>query len=320
MAQIFISYHNQDKELVDTLVYELKECGHIVVYAGEALTPGSGWRSEIQKQLASSDVTISVITQNSIKSEWVIAETSAAMAYVFERGKGAVIPVVFDEVELPKSLQEVQAIFANRQRIPEVTQQIDKAIDSIFGRQIAKDEKRREKQEKIEKTAEEFIRESQKELKEREQRYRLCANFWYGAAYLALAGGLAASVWRASIIHNGIKEWLGVVELAIISILLIAMILAMAKFAFTLGKSYMVEALRNADRSHAISFGEFYLKAFGDNLDWSEVKDAFQHWNIDKGSSFLTQNTKDFDPKLLETAIELAKAMSSIKTSGNKNA
>lgn len=71
----------------------------------------------------------------------------------------------------------------------------------------------------------------------------------------------------------------------------------------------MVEALRNADRSHAISFGEFYLNAFGEDLEWKEVKEAFQHWNIDRGSSFLTQDSAQFDPKLFETAVELAKVL-----------
>ena len=85
--------------------------------------------------------------------------------------------------------------------------------------------------------------------------------------------------------------------------------IAIAKFSFTLGKSYMVESLRNADLSHAIPFGEFYLKSFGANSDWSELKEAFQHWNIDSGSVFSEQQSADFDPKLIETASTLAKVM-----------
>ena len=79
----------------------------------------------------------------------------------------------------------------------------------------------------------------------------------------------------------------------------------------------MVEALRNADRRHAISFGEFYLRAYGANADWKEVKEAFQHWNIDKGSHFLGQNNSEFDPQIFQLAIEIAKAVSG-KTSEEK--
>ncbi len=318
MAQIFISFHNQDKQLADKLAAKLSGRGHYVIYSSETLIPGSNWRSVIQKQLASSDVTIALVTKDSVKSEWLIAESNAAMAYVFEKGRGAVIPIVFDEVELPKTLREVQAIYAERNDISVVIEKIDQAINSLFGRQAAKDEKKRQQQEKIEKNAEDFIRESRKELKERESKYRFLAHLWYGAAYLSLLTGLGASVWRANIVENENQNWSNVIELAIIGVLLLGLILAIAKFAFTLGKSYMVEALRNADRSHAISFGEFYLNAFEDNLDWAEVKEAFQHWNIDKGSSFLNQDTKDFDPKILETALELAKVISSKDVKSNK--
>jgi hypothetical protein len=71
----------------------------------------------------------------------------------------------------------------------------------------------------------------------------------------------------------------------------------------------MVEALRNADRRHAISFGEFYLRARGASIDWSEVKDAFQHWNIDKGSQFIGQQTSDLDPQVFALAVDFAKVL-----------
>jgi hypothetical protein len=87
------------------------------------------------------------------------------------------------------------------------------------------------------------------------------------------------------------------------------MLVALAKYAFTLGKSYMVEALRNADRRHAISFGEFYLKAFASQATWVEVKDAFQHWNIDRGSHFLSQDVREFDPQLVDTLAGLFRAI-----------
>ncbi|WP_090808310.1 hypothetical protein [Paenibacillus sp. 276b] len=75
----------------------------------------------------------------------------------------------------------------------------------------------------------------------------------------------------------------------------------------------MVESLRNADRIHAISFGEFYLKTYGEKADWNEIKEAFQHWNIDKGSSFITQSTTEYDPKILKQLTDLLKNIASRK-------
>ena len=73
----------------------------------------------------------------------------------------------------------------------------------------------------------------------------------------------------------------------------------------------MAEALKSADREHAISFGKFYLGAFSEKADWSELKEVFQHWNIDKNSSFSSLDTNNFDPKFLESVIEIAKIISS---------
>ena len=64
---------------------------------------------------------------------------------------------------------------------------------------------------------------------------------------------------------------------------------------------------------HAISFGKFYLRVFGSNASWPEVKEAFQHWNIDRSSTFSNLATSEFDPKMFESLIELAKVVSSEK-------
>jgi hypothetical protein len=69
------------------------------------------------------------------------------------------------------------------------------------------------------------------------------------------------------------------------------------------------KVLRNNNRHHAISFGQFYLKAFGDRADWADIKDAFQTWNIDMGSSFIGQSASDIDPQLMQTFIGIATAL-----------
>lgn len=312
MARIFISYHNSDNDLIVPLADGLRQDGHDVVFAGE-ITPGVDWRSVIEKQLSNSDVTLILLTKNSIKSQWVIAESSSAMAYVRERGRGAVIPIVFDQIDLPSTLSQVQSIYAYDRDISKVVKQIINAINELLGRQLAKDEKKRAARVKVEATAADFIAASQENLKQREKKYTKMGNFWYGAAYTSLILGVVAGVWRAVLVQNNSGGWINVAQTVIMGIVVIGLIIAVAKFSFTLGKSFMVEALRNADRSHAISFGEFYLRAYGDEAEWKEVKEAFQHWNIDKGSYFSSQNSQDFDPKLFETAIEIASIMSSKK-------
>jgi len=59
----------------------------------------------------------------------------------------------------------------------------------------------------------------------------------------------------------------------------------------------MTESLKNADRIHAISFGKFFLQAFGDNVDAKEVKEVFQHWNISNSTSFSGLDADKFDER-----------------------
>ncbi|MNW15678.1 hypothetical protein D3C71_2142650 [compost metagenome] len=65
--------------------------------------------------------------------------------------------------------------------------------------------------------------------------------------------------------------------------------------------------MKAADRIHAIRFGEFYLRAFGDKTKWAELKEVFQHWNIDRTSNFSSLDTSQFDPKIVESLLELTK-------------
>jgi hypothetical protein len=56
---------------------------------------------------------------------------------------------------------------------------------------------------------------------------------------------------------------------------------------------------------------QFYLRAFGEKTQWAELKEVFQHWNIDRNSSFSTLDASSFDPKFIESMIEFAKLFQS---------
>ncbi len=52
------------------------------------------------------------------------------------------------------------------------------------------------------------------------------------------------------------------------------------------------------------------LPAFGAKTKWEELKEVFQHWNIDRSSSFSSLDSSSFDPKVVESLIELARILS----------
>jgi hypothetical protein len=105
------------------------------------------------------------------------------------------------------------------------------------------------------------------------------------------------------------QDYAHYVLLGLKSLIVVGLLLAASKYAFTLGKTYMSDALKNADRIHAISFGRFYLRAYGEKATWPELKEVFQHWNIDRGSPLSSLDTSSFDPKILETISEVSKLL-----------
>ncbi|WP_413711756.1 hypothetical protein [Rhizobium sp. Rhizsp82] len=103
------------------------------------------------------------------------------------------------------------------------------------------------------------------------------------------------------------------ISLLILNIVMIGVLAALAKYAYSLGKSYMSESLKSSDRIHAIQFGKFFLRAYGDRLTPSEVKEAFQHWNIDRNSTFSTLDPAHIDPQIYSLITQLVSAVRSGK-------
>ena len=309
MATIFVSYSHADEPFVRDLTKLLEEVGHSVVSAGAALTPGEMWQEVLGNLLRDADAVVIILSQASVQSQWLISEIGAALGYWKERGKPIILPVVLDNAELPPQLRHIQAIFQIDRDPQQVAAQLTRALDSLAGRLKAREEERKEAKSRVERTAAKYIQRSLSELKKREERHLRFAIIWYGAALLSLVSGLGFGIWRALRVSPEDPSWTSITQFAIASIIVIGLLGALSRFAFVLGKSFMVESLRNADRIHAISFGEFYLEAFPEQAEWQEIKEAFQHWNIDIGSSFIQQTVKDIDPEILQTAIEIAKAI-----------
>jgi hypothetical protein len=176
-------------------------------------------------------------------------------------------------------------------------------------------EERQEAQQKIETSAEEFIKTSLEALSQQEARYRRAAYFCYYGTAIVLVVCIGFAGWRALSQQLVVADWLGFAEFSIAGLIVVSLLIALARYAFVLGKAVMVESLRNADRRHAISFGHFYLRAFGADASWPDLKDAFQNWNIDRGSSFISQAPSDIDPQIVAAIADLLKATKNRATS-----
>jgi hypothetical protein len=310
MKKIFLSFANDDIDFATSLRDSLAHLNFDVWAFDAGLTPGEKWQDAIISRLREVDALVVVVSPASMNSPWIHHEVGAAVAYAAERGKPLIIPVVLGSARLPTSLAQYQGIFSKDNNAEEVALRLVEGLERQSGIQRAKEEEKQETHQQVQNSAAIYIQKSLGELKERETTYRRLAYFWYSLAYFTLLASVGFGVWRALVLNPSTKEWPSLAEVAITGLIVVGLLIALAKYAFSLGKSFMVEALRNADRRHAISFGEFYLQARGAAVDWKEVKEAFQHWNIDKGSNFIGQQATEFDPQVLTLALELARTIS----------
>lgn len=97
------------------------------------------------------------------------------------------------------------------------------------------------------------------------------------------------------------------IVLSVEAIVLSALVVALSRFLFLLGKSFMVESIRFYDRAHAIGLGKLYLKLYKGKFRWDELRDVLQSWNIDGGSAFRHLDAKDIEPISLDKMITALK-------------
>lgn len=309
MAAIFISHSSLDAKYVQELSRSLIDAGNIV-HSDFGLTPGSSWQTELAAKLREADAVVVVVSESSVTNQWVMSEVGSALAYAQSRGRPLVLPVVLGGIEIPGPLRHVLCVRDEQLDASKVAKRIAGALAADTGRRMAQAEVRAEQREHLQAKAPEFIRKLREDLIKRQGQDQSSAQRWYMAGYATLIAGVVVAIGRIITLEGKTPEAGVAIEFAVLSVIAVGLLVAVSRYAFMLGKAYMTESLRSAERLHAIAYGELYLSLFPDKLDWEEIKEAFEDWNIDRGSTFLSQDGKDYDPRLLETAVEIAKVLS----------
>lgn len=145
-------------------------------------------------------------------------------------------------------------------------------------------------------------------LDRKEKQFHLISKLWSAAGAGSLAIGIAffAYVTLSTTISFPTQiTWELLVFSVFKGLVSIALLAGLAKYSFLFSNSYMHEALKNADRRHAINFGKFYLESYGAAADWSQVKEAFEHWNIAGANAFTRSDETLPDISALEKAVAL---------------
>lgn len=331
---VFVSYSHADSDFALNLASVLESDGYDV-FVDNKIPIGNNIYKDIGKGLAKADAVIIIVSPNSNGSPFVANEVASLLSF-FDRGKmPLVIPIVIGKnTVVPPEISRFNYIVipyaqddsSNKVDKEDYTVSYSKfgpkvdnkpildrnlqndAIDKVRLILAAHDEKIKEAKEekqkseaKIKTGLSKYIDEVFTTLKGNEKRNKRFAGGLYVLSAFALVATLLIVIlffYRIDI-ANTMLEYL--VVYGIICLFITVILVSFSKMLFTLAKSFMVESIRCSDRIHAISFGKFFIEAYGDEATIEQILQAFSAWNYDNGgSAFRSQSSDDYDPKLSE--------------------
>lgn len=106
MATIFFSHAHEDKPFVRQLAKDLTRAGHDVWMDEVKIRVGDSLIERIQDALEHVDYVVAVISESSVRSNWVKKELQVAMAREIARRQIHVLPVLLHDVHLPCFLSD----------------------------------------------------------------------------------------------------------------------------------------------------------------------------------------------------------------------
>lgn len=146
-----------------------------------------------------------------------------------------------------------------------------------------------ESRKKIESKSKDYVIAALDTLEKKELQFHSSSQIWSVVGALSLIFGIA---FFGFVTFNSLASlpddltWEFVTFSAFKGIVGLALFAALSKYSYLFGNSYMREALKNGDRRHAINFGKFYLESYGAAAEWAQIKEAFEHWNIQGSKGF----------------------------------
>nr|WP_312717345.1 hypothetical protein [Stenotrophomonas geniculata] len=179
-----------------------------------------------------------------------------------------------------------------------------------------KQEKARYKEEslkKVEKTSKSYVSDAIEILDRRENQFHFMSKLWSFVGVLGIVAGLALLFYvSARYSPPANSSWELLTFYSFKGVVIIALVAALAKYSFLFSSRYMQEALKNSDRRHAINFGKFYLESYGAAAEWSQVKEAFEHWNISEASAFGKGDGNGGEIESLERSVSIIERLGKI--------
>lgn len=165
-----------------------------------------------------------------------------------------------------------------------------------------------ESRRKIESTSKDYVADALDFLDRKEKQFHRISKVWSFVGAVSLVAGISFFMYvtlSSAVALPTQITWEFLTFSVFKGVVAVALLAGLAKYSFLFSSSYMQEALKNADRRHAINFGKFYLESYGAAADWSQIKEAFEHWNISGANAFSRPDEGMPDVATLEKAVSL---------------
>ena len=105
MATVFLSHSSKDKDFVRKLANDLTEMGHTPWLDERDIRAGESIVGKVGEGVAKADYVVIVLSNNSVQSGWFAREWEAKLWQEINQRKTMVIPVLFEDCEIPLLLQ-----------------------------------------------------------------------------------------------------------------------------------------------------------------------------------------------------------------------
>ena len=307
MAKLILGYPPDRDEAASAIKENLENLGH-VVWMDVEFFAGDVWEEGFVSKLTDADAFVALASPGE-ETSLLASEAGLAAGYASSSGRLATIGAVIGEGEPPLFMQFFRIVRQEDQDLTALAKKINDAVSEWLGRRLAESQKTEEIVRRIEENSADYINEALQEQRAQARANRLAGTIWYAAGFLSLLGALAIVILGALGARDSTQSGAAVASNLIHGVIAAAILAACAKFGFALGKSFTSESIKNLDRMHAISFGKFYLKAFGKSATWQELREVFQNWNLDRNSSFHSLDPSQIDPNIASSMGQAIKAM-----------
>lgn len=287
-----------DKELARKFYDYLNNMEFDVIWDENTIMTGDNFNKKLMSALSNSDIYLPIISNNFERSNFTKRELLAAIGYNSSRDLPRIFPYIVYGNTIPTDLSTLLCFMGTGdvdKDLSEIGNQLEKLIGTIFAEQDTANET----VENLNISLESYLKDVFAKLEKNEKTNRHLAYFSYSASILFLALIVILGIIKSNNYTNVEMDLCSNIFLSLHNVVILTVLAALSRLSFILGKSFMVEAIRNGDRIHAISFGKFYIQAYGKQASRQEIREVLGEWNIDKGSSFHTQDAKEIDPNIL---------------------